>query len=240
MFSTVTSTVMFVVAPRSSVAVAVMLSEPSSVGMNVHVFPEFGESVTKPQFVDGGHETVTFCPTGETESMSAKSRTSSVRGDSTATVAGANNSKVGARLSTWTSIETSAVSNSSSMTRTFTLHPPLLDQFHWVTQSGASITSMRPALASISNRQSTSPPSSSKLAEASSVMFSKVDLPSSTERRATGSRPMKTVSEAWLLLRLTSSVTFSSGSTVNVSEARPTVMLAGTVQFTNTRSSAYG
>ena len=95
--------------------------------------------------------------------MSSMSTASRVMGDSTSTEAGWVKLNDGARFNTTTSTTISSVSNSSSTTRTFTLHDPLFDQFHCVQQSGASMTSMRPARDSISNRQSTSPPSISKL-----------------------------------------------------------------------------
>ena len=120
---------------------------------------------------------------------------------------------------------------------TFTLQAPLFDQFQRVKQSGASMMSMRPARDSISNRQSTSPPSISKLAVALSVMFSKVYFPSSTTSEAVGALPIKMDSDAALLLRLASAVMFSSGSTVNDICAVPMVMLLGTSQSTSRRSS---
>ena len=181
---------------------------------------------------------VTCCPEGDDVSMSSMSTASTVMGLSTSTDSGCVRLNVGARLSTTTSTTNSSVSSSSSTTRTLTLHVPLFDQFHCVQQSGASMTSMRPARDSISNTQSTSPPSTSTLAEALSVTFSKVNFPSSTVKSAVGARPMKMEMEASLLLRLASAVTFSSGSTVKVIAAVPIIMSAGTDQSTRTRSSA--
>ena len=168
------------------------------------------------------------------------STASMVMGVSTSTASGWVRLNAGARLSTTTSTTSSSVSSSSSTTNTLTLHVPLFDQFHWVQQLGASIISIKPARDSISNTQSTSPPSMSKLCVAFSVTFSNVYFPSSTVMAAVGARPMKMEMEASLLLRLASAVTFWSGSTVNVMAAVPTIMLAGTDQLTSTRSSAYG
>ena len=71
---------------------------------------------------------------------------------------------VGALLRTTTSIRTSSVSNSSSMTRTLTDCSPL-DQFHWVQQPSFNHVD-EPRRDSTSKRQSTSPPSMSKLSVA--------------------------------------------------------------------------
>ena len=170
--------------------------------------------------------------------MSSMFTACAVMGDSTSTEVGYVRLNTGARFRTTTSTCSSSMSNSSSMTITLTPHVPLLDQFHCVQQSGASITSMRPTRDSISNRQSTSPPSISKLSEAFKVMFSKVYFPSSTCKSAVGARPMKMDNEAALLLRLASAVTFSSGSTVNDMSAVPMSMSVGTDQSTSNRSSA--
>ena len=93
--------------------------------------------------------------------MSSMSTASRVMEDSI-TEAGCVKLNVGARFNTTTSTTISSVSNSSSTTRTFTLHDPLFDQFHCV--SSQVLDDIDEACCdSISNRQSTSPPSISKL-----------------------------------------------------------------------------
>ena len=77
----------------------------------------------------------------------------------------------------------------------------------------------------------------SKLSVALSVTFSKVYLFWSTVREAVGARPMKMDRDATLLLRLASAVTFSSGSTVKVIEAKPIARSVGTDHATSMRSS---
>ena len=131
------------------------------------------------------------------------------------------------------------MSNSSSVTVSVTNHSPSSDQFQRVQQPGASMTSISPGRDSISNLQSTSPPSSSKLCVALRVIFSKVNLFSSTSRNAVGARPMKMLIWAPLLLRFASSVTSSSGSTVKERVWLPIAVSAGTVQLTVIRSSLY-
>ena len=202
-------------------------------GVKVHVGCVVPSAQSKP-----GQVMTTCCPVGDEVSMSSMSTAWTVTGDSTSTDSGYVRLYVGARFKTTTSTCISSTSSSSSTTRTFTLQLPLLDQFHCVQQSGASMTSMRPARDSISNRQSTSPPSRSKLSVAFKVTFSKVYFPSSTCKSAVGARPMKMDRDAALLLRLASAVTFSSGSTVNDKSAVPTAISTGTDQSTKSRASA--
>ena len=122
---------------------------------------------------------------------------------------------------------------------TLTIHSPSSLQFHCVIQFGASRTSMIPGLDSSSNRQSTSPPSSSKLPDALRITFSKVYFPSSKVKTPVGARPMKTPILASLLVRFASSVTNSSGSTVNERVWSPMAVFSGTVQLTIIRCSLY-
>ena len=130
-------------------------------------------------------------------------------------------------------------SSSSSNTINLTSQSPSSLQFHCVTQFGASRTSINPGFDSSSNRQSTSPPSSSKLPDALRIIFSKVYFPSSKVKTPVGARPMKISILASLLVRFASSVTNSSGSTVNERVWVPMAASAGTVQLTVIRCSLY-
>ena len=107
-------------------------------------------------------------------------------------------------------------------------------------QFSVSKFSTKPGRFSTENRQFTSPPSSSKLAEASRVTFSKVKTSSTTVICAVGVLPMKTSTLAILFVLLLSSVTKSSGSTTIFNVCVPIGSLAGTVQSTSTLASPNG
>ena len=130
-------------------------------------------------------------------------------------------------------------SSSSSNMITLTIQSPSSLQFHCDTQSGASRTSINPGLDSSSNRQSTSPPSSSKLPDALRIIFSKVYFPSSKVKIPVGARPMKISILASLFVLFASSMTNSSGSTVNERVWLPMAASVGTVQLTVIRCSLY-
>ena len=156
-------------APSSSTATAVTVTGPSCVGIKVQLACVRPSAQSNP-----GQEIMTCCPEGEVVSMSLTSTAETVMGDSTYTDGGWVRFMFGARLRISISTVKSSMSNSSSMTRRFTVQKPLLDQFHCVQHPGASMISTKPVRDSISNRHSTSPLSSSKLPVASRVTFSKV------------------------------------------------------------------
>ena len=138
-----------------------------------------------------GHDMLTCCPEGEMVSISPLSVASTVTEVSTSMLGTSDKLRYGSRLRTVTLNIIMSVSSSSSVTMSLIAHSPSSVQFHWAQQSGASMTSIKPGRDSISNTQLTSPPSSSKLSVALSVMFSKVSLSSPTSTVAVGARPIK-------------------------------------------------